>query len=110
MADERSATSSPRLPSHVTTPEIGSENKQLQSNGSQGPSSANMANGSNGTSTPKNKLLDTVRSSLSRTASDQSGHLSVSGLLGQHRTLHETGSGYVAPVFEGKDAQMDKGQ
>lgn len=26
-----------------------------------------------------------------------------------HRVLHEEGSGYVAPKFEGKELQMDQG-
>lgn len=107
MSDDRSATNSPRLPSHTTTPDLSSESKQLHSNGTLSPPGARTTNG---TSAPKNKLLDSVRSPLSRGSSDQSTHLSVSGSLGQHRTLHETGSGYVAPVFDGKDAQMEKGE
>jgi len=34
--------------------------------------------------------------------------LSVPG-SSQHKVLHEEGSGYVAPKFEGKELQMDQG-
>jgi glutamate dehydrogenase len=54
---------------------------------------------------PTNKLLEVVRTPT-RMPSPQPTHL---GAPGQpHRVLHEVGSGYVAPKFEGKSAQMEK--
>ena len=55
-----------------------------------------------------NKVLDQVIRTPGRQPSPQPTHLSVPG-LGQHRVLHEQGSGYVAPKFEGKDLQMEQG-
>ena len=55
-----------------------------------------------------NKLLDQVVRTPGRQPSPQPTHLSVPG-PGQHRVLHEEGSGYVAPKFEGKDLQMEEG-
>ena len=55
-----------------------------------------------------NKILDQVIRTPGRQPSPQPTHLSVPG-PGQHRVLHEQGSGYVAPKFEGKDLQMEQG-
>lgn len=55
-----------------------------------------------------NKLLEQVIRTPGRLPSPQPTHLSVPG-SSQHRVLHEEGSGYVAPKFEGKELQMDQG-
>ena len=55
-----------------------------------------------------NKLLEQVIRTPGRQPSPQPTHLSVPGPA-QSRVLHEEGSGYVAPTFEGKDLQMDEG-
>ncbi|KAL8882997.1 MAG: hypothetical protein Q9198_000086 [Flavoplaca austrocitrina] len=54
-----------------------------------------------------NKLLDHVIRTPGRQPSPQPTHLGVPG-SGQHRILQEQGSGYVAPIFEGKEQQMDQ--
>lgn len=54
------------------------------------------------------KTLEHVIRTPVRQPSPQPVHLSVPG-AGQSRVLHEEGSGYVAPTFEGKDSQMDEG-
>jgi glutamate dehydrogenase len=52
-----------------------------------------------------NKLLNSLRTP-DRMPSPQPTHL---GVPGQHnKVLHESGSGYVAPTFEGKTEQMEK--
>jgi len=58
---------------------------------------------------PHNKHLDAVIRTPDRQPSPQPTHLSVPG-SGTHtpRILHETGSGYVAPKFEGKEKQMEE--
>ncbi|KAK0363927.1 NAD-dependent glutamate dehydrogenase [Friedmanniomyces endolithicus] len=56
---------------------------------------------------PQNKLLERVVRTPGRQPSPQPTHLSVPGAM-QHRVLHETGPGYVAPKFEGKAKQMDE--
>lgn len=56
-----------------------------------------------------NKLLEHVVRTPGRQPSPQPTHLSVPG-SSQHRILHEEGSGYVAPKFEGKELQMDQGR
>ena len=56
-----------------------------------------------------NKPLEQVIRTPGRQPSPQPTHLSVPG-PSQHRILHEEGSGYVAPKFEGKETQMDQGQ
>lgn len=56
-----------------------------------------------------NKLLEHVVRTPGREPSPQPTHLSVPG-SSQHRILHEEGSGYVAPKFEGKELQMDQGR
>lgn len=56
-----------------------------------------------------NKLLDHVVRTPGRQPSPQPTHLGVPG-PGQHRVLQEQGSGYVAPIFEGKEQQMDQGK
>ncbi|KYG44899.1 hypothetical protein M433DRAFT_155085 [Acidomyces richmondensis BFW] len=58
---------------------------------------------------PQNKLLEKVVRTPGRQPSPQPTHLSVpaAGPL-PHRVLHETGSGYVAPKFEGKEQQMQE--
>ena len=55
-----------------------------------------------------NKVLDHVVRTPGRQPSPQPTHLSVPG-PGPHRILHEEGSGYVAPKFEGKELQMEQG-
>lgn len=55
-----------------------------------------------------NKLLEQVIRTPGRLPSPQPTHLGVPG-PSQHRVLHEEGSGYVAPKFEGKELQMDQG-
>ena len=55
-----------------------------------------------------NKLLDHVVRAPDRRPSPQPTHLSVPG-PSSHKVLHEEGSGYVAPKFEGKELQMDQG-
>lgn len=56
-----------------------------------------------------NKILEQVVRTPGRQPSPQPTHLSVPG-GSQHRVLHEEGSGYVAPKFEGKELQMDQGK
>ena len=55
-----------------------------------------------------NKILEQVSRTPGRQPSPQPTHLNVPGPA-QHRVLHEEGSGYVAPKFEGKELQMDQG-
>lgn len=55
-----------------------------------------------------NKILEQVVRTPGRQPSPQPTHLGVPG-SSHHRVLHEEGSGYVAPKFEGKDKQMDEG-
>lgn len=55
-----------------------------------------------------NKLLEQVVRTPGRRPSPQPTHLGVPG-PSHHRVLHEEGSGYVAPKFEGKEQQMDDG-
>lgn len=55
-----------------------------------------------------NKILEQVVRTPGRQPSPQPTHLSVQG-PNQHKVLHEEGSGYVAPKFEGKELQMDQG-
>lgn len=54
-----------------------------------------------------NKQLEQVIRTPDRQPSPQPVHLNVPG---SHtpRVLHETGSGYVAPKFEGKEHQMEE--
>lgn len=61
----------------------------------------------NGHSHLHNKLLDQVIRTPDRLPSPQPTHLSVPGTASP-RVLHESGSGYVAPKFEGKQEQMEK--
>ena len=58
---------------------------------------------------PHNKLVEQVVRTPGRQPSPQPTHLGVPGANQQHRILEETGSGYVAPKFEGKDRQMEDG-
>ena len=55
-----------------------------------------------------NKILEQIIRTPGRQPSPQPTHLSVPG-SSQHKVLHEEGSGYVAPKFEGKELQMDQG-
>ena len=55
---------------------------------------------------PHNKLLEQVVRTPDRLPSPQPTHLNVPNHA--HRVLHEEGSGYVAPKFEGKAEQMEK--
>lgn len=57
----------------------------------------------------QNKILEQVVRTPGRLPSPQPTHLTVP-TPGQHRVLHEEGSGYVAPKFEGKELQMDQGE
>lgn len=59
------------------------------------------------TSSPHNKLLDHVAMTPGRQPSPQPTHLSVPGSI-PHRVVHDRGSGYVAPKFEGKEHQMEQ--
>lgn len=61
----------------------------------------------NGQAHPHNKLLDQVIRTPDRMPSPQPTHLSVPGSHNK-RILHEAGSGYEAPKFEGKQEQMEK--
>ncbi|QDS71655.1 glutamate dehydrogenase (NADP(+)) gdh1 [Venturia effusa] len=61
----------------------------------------------NGLAHPHNKLLDQVIRTPDRMPSPQPTHLNVPGPHSK-RVLHEAGSGYVAPKFEGKQEQMEK--
>ncbi|MCJ1309347.1 NAD-dependent glutamate dehydrogenase [Agyrium rufum] len=54
-----------------------------------------------------NKLLDQVIRPPGREPSPQPTHLGVPG-ISPHRVLHEEGPGYVAPVFEGREQQMEQ--
>lgn len=56
----------------------------------------------------QNKILEQVIRTPGRQPSPQPTHLSVPG-PSPHRVLHEEGSGYVAPKFDGKELQMDQG-
>jgi len=62
--------------------------------------------GANGNG-PQNKLLEKVVRTPGRQPSPQPTHLSVPGATANH-VLHEKGSGYVAPKFEGKAQQMEE--
>lgn len=55
-----------------------------------------------------NKILEHIVRTPGRQPSPQPTHLSVPS-SSQHKVLHEEGSGYVAPKFEGKELQMDQG-
>lgn len=55
-----------------------------------------------------NRLLEQVIRTPGRQPSPQPTHLGVPG-ASHHRVLHEEGSGYVAPKFEGKEQQMEEG-
>lgn len=70
------------------------------------PKANGSADGANGT-TPQNKLLESVIRTPGRQPSPQPTHLSVPGSVQRH-VLQETGPGYVAPKFEGKEAQMEQ--
>lgn len=65
---------------------------------------ASLTGGPNGV---HSKLLDQVIRTPGRQPSPQPTHLSVPSA--SHRVLHEEGPGYVAPIFEGKEQQMDQG-
>lgn len=54
-----------------------------------------------------NKILDSAVRTPDRVPSPQPTHLSVTGSP-RPRVLHEKGSGYVAPKFEGREDQMEK--
>ncbi|KAF2402216.1 NAD-specific glutamate dehydrogenase-like protein [Trichodelitschia bisporula] len=55
-----------------------------------------------------NKLLEQVIRTPDRMPSPQPTHLSVPGTATPTRVLSESGSGYVAPKFEGKERQMEQ--
>ena len=57
---------------------------------------------------PQNKLVEQVIRTPGRQPSPQPTHLDVPG-VNHARVLQETGSGYVAPKFEGKEQQMEEG-
>ena len=77
---------------------------------SEAPNGANgSANGLNGAAAPQNKLLEKVVRTPGRQPSPQPTHLSVpGGIAPRPHVLQETGSGYVAPKFEGKAKQMEE--
>ena len=54
-----------------------------------------------------NKILEQIAHTPDRQPSPQPTHLSVPGTH-TPRVLHEKGSGYVAPKFEGKEQQMER--
>lgn len=58
-----------------------------------------------------NKLLEQVVRTPGRLPSPQPTHLGVPGASHSNnsRILHESGPGYVAPKFEGKEQQMEDG-
>ena len=56
----------------------------------------------------QNRIVDQIVRTPGRQPSPQPTHLSVPGST-PHKLLHEEGSGYVAPKFEGKELQMDQG-
>ena len=58
-------------------------------------------------SAPQNKILEKVVRTPGRQPSPQPTHLSVPGSIKAH-VLHEPGSGYVAPQFEGKAQQLEE--
>jgi hypothetical protein len=81
------------------------------------PQSTNMtlSTSSSGTSPQlplHNKLLEQVVRPPGRQPSPQPTHLGVPGTSHSNssRILHETGPGYVAPKFEGKEKQMEDGE
>jgi glutamate dehydrogenase len=53
---------------------------------------------------PTNKLVDHISRSPDRMPSPQPTNL----VSPNHRVLLESGTGYVAPVFAGKEEQMEK--
>lgn len=57
----------------------------------------------------QNRILEQVVRTPGRQPSPQPTHLSVPGGPSQSKMLHDEGSGYVAPKFEGKESQMDQG-
>ena len=60
---------------------------------------------------PQNKLVDQVIRTPGRIPSPQPTHLGLPGSgANSPRILQETGSGYVAPKFEGKEQQMEEGE
>jgi glutamate dehydrogenase len=61
----------------------------------------------NGQPMVHNRLLDHVVRTPNRMPSPQPTHLAIPGSPAP-RVLHEKGSGYVAPKFEGKAEQMEK--
>ncbi|KAF2773618.1 NAD-dependent glutamate dehydrogenase [Teratosphaeria nubilosa] len=71
------------------------------------PAHVDGVNGVNGDG-PTNKLLEKVVRPPNRQPSPQPTRLSVPGGTPQYHVLHETGSGYVAPKFEGKQEQQDE--
>lgn len=58
-------------------------------------------------SAPQNKTLEKVVRTPGRQPSPQPTHLSVPGAIKSH-VLQESGPGYVAPKFEGKEKQMEE--
>jgi len=72
-------------------------------------SSETTSPSSSSTSLPQNKLVDQAIRTPGRQPSPQPTHLGVPGVP-PARVLQETGPGYVAPEFEGKDKQMDEGE
>ena len=56
---------------------------------------------------PVNKLVEKVARTPARQPSPQPTHLGIPGSIQSH-ILHESGPGYVAPRFEGREQQMDE--
>jgi glutamate dehydrogenase len=57
---------------------------------------------------PINKMLESVSASPDRMPSPQPTNLGGASHTPPHRVIHETGSGYIAPKFDGKAEQMEK--
>ena len=106
--DDVSASQLPRSESTVESPEQESEKgtrhavKLPRRESTAEPPERLPENG------PHNKILEHIVRTPGRQPSPQPTHLSVPG-SSQHKVLHEEGSGYVAPKFEGKELQMDQG-
>jgi len=59
-----------------------------------------------------NKLIEQVIRTPGRIPSPQPAHLAINGVNGSgngHKVLRSATVGYIAPKFDGKNAQMDEG-
>lgn len=99
------------------TPQVPSTTSSSASNDDHSPQIQSMesSGATNGDGSPQfplhNKLLDHVVRTPGRQPSPQPTHLGVPGTSHSNnsRILHETGPGYFAPKFEGKEQQMEDG-